>query len=308
MINMEFLKLVDGNVIANKNYLIMRYLNYIDVSVSTQKEYYSGLKMFFDYCKRSNVNDIERKTIIEYRDYLRDEGKSANTINLYLVSVKNFFKWLEFEGIYKDVTKNIKAMPVQSQHIRESLDIYQIKELLRFCQDDKERLIISLAITTGIRCNEMCNIRIQDIVNKNGSNCLYVLGKARQGMRTDYVTISDDILKQIKEYIKKYNITEYLFTSNSNNSKGKTLSTRSMREIVNKIYERAGIKNNNLVFHSLRHSFCNINLKSGNDITEISKAMRHRNITTTMRYVKDIEAENNKCFNTVNDLLFAAVN
>lgn len=305
MICMEFLKSVDSNVIANKNYLIMRYLNYIDVSSTTQKEYYSGLKMFFEYCRQNNINDIERKTIIEYRDHLRNEGKSANTINLYLVSVKNFFKWLEFEGIYKDVTKNIKAMPVQSTHIRESLDVEQVKELLKFCQDDKERLIISLAVTTGIRCNEMCNIRVQDIVNKNGINCLYILGKARQGMRTDYVVISDDILSQIKQYIKAHNVTEYLFTSNSNNSKGQALSTRSMRDIVNKIYERAGIKNSNLVFHSLRHSFCNINLKNGNDITEISKAMRHRNITTTMRYVKDIEAENNKCFSTVNDLLFA---
>ena len=250
---MKDLKVIDSNIIANQKVLMERYLNYIDVSTATQKEYYSGLKMFFEYCKDNNINNIQRKDIIEYRDSLRKQGKAANTINLYLVSVKNFFKWLDFEGIYKDIAKNIKALSVQSTHVRESLDVEQIKKLLSYCQDDKEKLIISLAITTGIRCNEMCNIRIQDIVNKNGANCLYVLGKARQGMRTDFVVISNDILKQIKEYVKKYNITEYLFTSNSNNSKGKALSTRSMRDIVNKIYERAGIKNPNLVFHSLRH-------------------------------------------------------
>ena len=172
MRKMEVLNLVRSDIVANQVSLMERYLDYIDVSDATQKEYHTGLKLFFEYCKEKNINEVKRQDIIEYRNRLQEQGKSANTINLYLVSVKNFFKWLEYEGIYKDVAKNIKAMPVQNTHIRESLDVDQIKELLKHCQDDKEKLIISLAITTGIRCNEMCNIRVQDIVNKNGVNCL----------------------------------------------------------------------------------------------------------------------------------------
>lgn len=247
------LKVIENDIIIKHNELMQKYLDYIDVSKATTKEYSTGIKMFFEYCLNNNIINIQRKDIIQYRDYLQQQGKSANTINLYLVSIKNFFKWLDYEGIYKDISQNIKALPVESTHIRESLNIEQVKELLNYCHTDKERLIISLAITTGIRCNEMCNIRIQDFVEKNGVTCLYVLGKARSGMRTDFVVISDTLLKQIKDYVSKENITEYLFTSNSNNSKGKPLSTRSMRDIVNKIYERAGIKNPNLVFHSLRH-------------------------------------------------------
>jgi len=298
------LRLLESNIIANQNILMERYLKYIDVSRNTQKEYYSGLKMFFEYCNNRKLDTIQRQDIIEYRDSLKEQGKSANTINLYLVSVKNFFKWLDFEGIYKDITKNIKALPVQNTHIRESLNMDQVKELLSYCQNDKEKLIISLAITTGIRCNEMCNIRVQDIVRKNNANCLYVLGKARHGMRTDFVVISNNILNQIKEYIKKYNITEYLFTSNSNNSKGKTLSTRSMREIVNKIYERAGMKNENLVFHSMRHSFATIAIKNGADIREVSQSLRHKSLAVSMTYVHDLEMTENKCSRNVSDLLF----
>lgn len=299
------LKVFEDNIIVNQQKLIERYLKYIDVSLATQKEYYSGLKMFFEYCQKNKLDTIQRKDIIEYRDELQRQGKSANTINLYLVSIKNFFKWLSYEGIYKNIAENIKAMPIQATHIRESLDVEQIKELLKYCQDDKEKLIITLAITTGIRCNEMCNIRVQDIVNKNGANCLYVLGKARQGMRTDFVVISDKILAQIKEYIKKYNVAEYLFTSNSNNSKGKTLSTRSMRDIVNKIYERAGIKSDNLVFHSLRHSFATISMKTGMDIRKVSQQLRHKEINTSLRYMHDLEMTDNKCTDNITKLLFA---
>lgn len=302
---MDGLSLINNNIIQKQEELINKYLNYIDVSNQTEKEYSFGLKNFFDYCNTNNITDIQREHIIAYRNYLQKQNKSANTINLYLVSVKNFFKWLEYEGIYKNIAQNIKAMPIESTHVRSALNIDQVKQLLQYCNSDKERLIISLAITTGIRCNEMCNIRLQDFVEKNGKTCLYVLGKARKGMKTDYVVITDDVLKQVKEYIKANNIQDYLFTSNSNNSKGKPISTRSMRDIVNKIYERAGIKNENLVFHSLRHSFCNISLESGIPLQEVSMAMRHKGIATTMRYVKDIESQNNKCYNNVSSLLFA---
>ena len=263
-------------ILENRENYIKRYLEYIDVSEETIREYSSGLKMFFEYCSINNINNITRQDIIRYRDYLKEQGKSANTINLYLVSIKNFFKWLDYEGIYKDISKNIKALPIETTHIRESLNVDQVKYLLSYCQNDKEKLIISLAITTGIRCNEMCNIRVQDFVEKNGTTCLYVLGKARQGLRTDYVIIPNNILLNIKEYIINNNITDYLFISNSNNSKGKPLSTRSMRDIVNKIYERAGMKNENLVFHSLRHSYSTIAIQNGADIREVSQSLRHK--------------------------------
>ena len=302
---MENLETLKNNGITNYNELMQKYLEYIDVSNATEKEYYTGLKMFFQYCDTNNINNITRQDIINYREHLKEQGKSANTINLYLVSIKNFFKWLDFEGIYKDISQNIKAMPIERTHIRQSLNIEQVKDLLQYCENDKERLIISLAITTGIRCNEMCNIRIKDFVEKNGVNCLYVLGKARQGMKTDFVIISNNILQQIKEYIINNNITDYLFISNSNNSKGKPISTKSMRNIVNKIYERAGIKTENLVFHSLRHSFATISITNGSDIREVSQSLRHKSISTSMTYIHDLEMVNNKCSNNVSNLLFA---
>ena len=151
----------------------------------------------------------------------------------------------------------------------------------------------------------MCNIRVQDFVIKNDKVCLYVLGKARQGMRTDFVVISNELFEQIKQYINDNNITEYLFTSNSNNSKGKVVSTRTMRDVVNNIYKRSGLKNKDLVFHSLRHSNANLSIQNGIDIREVSQNLRHKNIQTTLIYLHDLEMTNNKCSNTISNLLFA---
>ena len=302
---MNDLKVFENELLQRKDTLIQKYLEYIDVSQNSSKEYNVGLKMFFTYCSNNNINNITRQDIINFREYLKEQNKSANTINLYLVAIKNFFKWLDYEGLYKDISQNIKSLPVESTHIRQAISQEQIKQLLDNCQNDKERLIISLAITTGIRCNEMCNIRLQDFKQKDDKTVLYVLGKARQGMKSDFVIIPDNIFYIIKQYIKEYNIIDYLFTSNSNNSKGKPLSTRSMRDIVNKIYERTGIKNENVVFHSLRHGFSTIAIQNGADIREVSQSLRHKEISTTMRYLHDLEMINNKCSDTISNLLFA---
>lgn len=294
---------INANVIANKEQYIEKFLEYIDVSNNTIKEYTAGLKRFFNYCYENNVVEIQRQDVINFREYLKDNNKEATTINLYLASVKNFFKWLEYEGIYKDITRNVKSLPVEKGHKREAVTVEQLKTMLSFCKDKRERLILLITITTGLRCNELRNIMVQDFKKKNGTICLYVLGKARAGLKADYVIIPEDLYQEIQEYIQENNITEYLFVSSSNNNKGNLISTRAIRDIVNKIYKKAGLDKNLYVFHSLRHGFCNISLMNDIDIVEVSKAMRHKSIQTTMTYVRDIEAKDNRCFAAVSSLV-----
>lgn len=294
---------INNNVIANKEQYIEKFLEYIDVSNNTIKEYAAGLKRFFNYCYENNIVEVQRQDIINFREHLKENNREATTINLYLASVKNFFKWLEYEGVYKDITRNVKSLPVQRGHKREAVTVDQLKNMLSFCKDKREKLILLITITTGLRCNELRNIMVEDFKERNGTVCLYVLGKARAGLKTDYVVIPDNLYKEIKDYIKENNITDYLFVSNSNNSRGNLMSTRAIRDIVNKIYEKAGLDKDLYVFHSLRHGFCNISLMNDIDIVEVSKAMRHKSIQTTMTYVRDIEAKDNKCFATVSNLV-----
>ena len=294
---------VNNNVIANKEQYIEKFLEYIDVSNNTIKEYAAGLKRFFNYCHENKIVEIERQDVINFRESLKSSKKEASTINLYLASVKNFFKWLEYEGVYKDITRNVKSLPVERGHKREAVTVEQLKTMLSFCKDSRERLILLITITTGLRCNELRNIMVKDFVERNNAICLYVLGKARAGLKTDYVVIPNELYEEVKTYIKENNITDYLFVSNSNNNKGNLMSNRAIRDIVNKIYHKAGMNSSSYVFHSLRHGFCNISLMNDVDIVEVSKAMRHKSIQTTMTYVRDIEAKDNKCFATVGNLV-----
>ena len=105
--------------------LIQRFLNYIDVSENTTKAYNVGLIQFNEYLKANNIKEPTRETIIEFREYLLENHK-PKTVNLYLIAVKNFYSWLEYEGITKDISKKIKGIKLEQRHLKRGLSQEEI--------------------------------------------------------------------------------------------------------------------------------------------------------------------------------------
>lgn len=288
-------------VVLNYNNLIERFLNYIDVSTNTLQTYKRCLKQFMLYLNENNIKNPTREDILNWKEYLMQNNK-PNTVNLYLVSVKSLFKWLEYEEITKDITKNIKSISISTEHLRQAFNIEQIKIMLENCNDLREKMIISLTFSCGIRANELVNIRLEDFKEKNGVLILYLLGKGRE-YKQDYVVIPENIRKLLLEYINEYKIQDYLFVSTSNNNNGGKLTTKTIRYITNKLFEKCGFKDNEHSFHSLRHAFATESIKSGIDIREVSQALRHKSLNVTMHYLHDLEKTQNKCSTNVASLL-----
>lgn len=273
------------------------YLSYIDVSDNSVNTYNVGIKAFAEYLKEKDVKRPTRADVINFREYLKEEH-TIPTINSYLIAVRNFFRFLEYNGIYKNIAENVKGLRDTELHKRNALTLEQCNLLIENAKDDREKIIILLALTCGLRINEITNVRIEDFKQENGNIVLYVLGKGKTD-KVDYVIVDKDIFEMIKDYVRKYEISDYLFVSNSNNHKGEKMHSGSIRAIVNSMYERAGLKTDKVVFHSLRHSFATIALENGQDIREVSKALRHSNLGVTERYAHDIQAKNNKCSSVV---------
>lgn len=281
--------------------LIDSFINYIDVSENTMITYKRSLKQFWNYMKMRNIQFPTRENIIEFKEYLLENNK-PNTANLYLASVKNFYKWLEYMDITKDISKNIKSISIPNEHLKQAFNIEQIKLLLDNCKNIREKMIILLTFSCGIRSNELVNIRLEDFKEKNNVLVLYLLGKGRK-YKQDYVIIPTNVKKILIEYIKEYNIKDYLFVSTSNNNNGGKLTTKTIRYIANKLFKDCGLKDEEHTFHSLRHSFATESIKSGIDIREVSQALRHKSISVTMSYLHDLEKTKNKCSTNVANLL-----
>lgn len=291
-----------NNIIENNNFdlvlqetrIVERYLDYIDVTQKSIDTYKRGLKSFFLYMKSKGIKNPTREDLIDYRETLKTDGHSLSTVNTYLISIRNFFKWLEYEDIYKDISKNIKGVTVSREHKREPLTKEQIDLVLKNVENTREKVIFLLGLCCGCRANEICNIQIRDFVKKGDKILLYLLGKARDG-KVDYVVVDNTLYDLILKYVDEYNITNYLITSTYKND-GSKVTNKTIRFIVKQMLRRVGIDSELYSCHSLRHSFATLNLLDGKNIREVSKALRHKNLATTEIYAHDIEQRNNSCF------------
>lgn len=281
--------------------LITKYLGYIDVTDNTIRTYNVGLMQFMKYLKLKGIKNPEREDIINFREYLQKEHKPT-TINSYLIAVRNFYSWLEYEDIAKNISKKVKGIRVGTEHKRNSLTEEQCKLVLSNTENIREKAMFLLATTCGIRANELINIRLEDFKIKDGKICLYLLGKARD-YKEDFVVVDYSVYKIIDDYIKQYGINDYLFTSISNHNANGKLTTKTIRLIIKNMFKRVGIVGDEYSCHSCRHTFATLSIKNGQDIREVSQALRHKSLSTSMIYIHDLEKINNKCSSGVSNLL-----
>ena len=283
--------------------LIQRFLNYIDVSDNTIKSYNVGLIQFNEYLKANRIKTPTREDVINFREELKLTHK-PNTVNAYLIAIRNFYSWLEYEDITKNITKNIKGIKLERHHLRRGLSQEEIKQVLNVCKNIREELIIKLTLTCALRVNEVRNIRLEDFYNDKGVIMLRVLGKARDGLKQDSVKIDERIFELIKQYCREYDVKDYLFYSTSNESYGQVMSTVSLRKIVNNLFKKANLDMDMLAFHSLRHSACEMLLESNTPIQDVSEFMRHKSISTVINYSKELNVRNNTMTSTLGDFVF----
>ena len=173
--------------------LIKRFLNYVDVSDSSVQTYSVGLAQFNNYLKESNIKNPTREDIIGFRESLKTTHK-PNTVNAYLIAVRNFYSWLEYENITKDVSKKVKGIKLEKYHLKRGLSQEEIKKILDVCKDTREELLIKIMIICALRINEVRNIRLEDFYDDRGVVMLKVLGKAREGLKRDSVKIDDRLI------------------------------------------------------------------------------------------------------------------
>lgn len=280
------------------------FLNYIDVSEKTIETYNIAINQFICYLLENDIKNPTRQDIINFRENLKENHKPT-TINGYMIALRNFFKYLKHENIYENITEDVKGVKIETHHLKRSLSQEEVQEVLKHCKNDKEVLMIKLMISCALRCNEVINIELSDFYNDGGVIMLKVLGKGRDGYKQDSVKIDSRLYQNIKEYINRYNIVDYLFTSNSNNNNGGKLTTKTIRTTIKRIFEDSGLDNIDLLTaHSLRHTSATLALRNGMSIEEVSENLRHKDISTTQIYIDELNKKESLFANKLCDMLY----
>lgn len=277
------------------------FIDYLDVSNGTLATYKEGIKAFLEYLAVKNIKCPTRNDLRAFREELK--GKlSVYTINSYLTSIRRFFGYLEQNGIYEDITSDIKGVKISKIPKKQVLTLEQTKEIYNSLTNLREKCLFSLFVSTGMRAIEVSRALIEDIKVHNGEFVLFFQGKMRED-KNEYVKLSDQTLQDILNYIgdrKSGNI----FVSTSNHNKGNGVTTKTLRLEIKNIFKRFNLDYDTFSCHSLRRTFATIAYNGGADIYEIKEVLRHRSVSTTQRYISQTARDNNKTECNVSNLIF----
>ena len=282
------------------------FMQYIDVKDKSLETYTRSLKQFFNYITVKGITEPTRQDIVQYRETLKADKQPA-TVQLYMIAVKQFFKWTDKAGIYPNVADNVKGVSVSKGMKKDYLTTGQVKDVLSRIDTEtvkgkRDYAIIALMVTCGLRDIEVSRANVADLRTRQNSTVLYIQGKGKDD-RESFVVVPDSLETVIRDYLKaRGGNSKALFTSNSNHGKGDRLTTRSISRIVKTAMINAGLDSDRLTAHSLRHTAVTQALIAGQTLQEVQQFARHSNINTTLIYAHNLENEQNQCSGKLADM------
>ena len=219
------------------------------------------------------------------------------SIKRKMASLKAFFNFWEFEDkISVSPFRKMRLTIKEEKKLPNVMTLSEISKILKLAYRIKEQhrgnnkysyvtairdiVVIELLFSTGARVSEITGLKTSNI-NLNTGNII-IKGK---GNKERLIQICNkEVLEIAKEYyfLNKENIQkagDFLLT----NRFGNGISDQSVRGIVKRIKEKAGI-NRRVTPHIFRHSFATLLLENDVDIKYIQTLLGHSSISTTQIY------------------------
>ncbi len=272
-----------------------QFLEYLEIergrSIKTVENYNRYLIRFFAYAKIKQPKDISDHKIREFRLWLnRQPGTHSKTVkkctqNYYLIAIRSFLKYMAYKEIESLAPERIELAKVPERN----LDLISSDELLRLLSSPdksdlkslRDRAILELLFSTGLRVSELCSLSRDIDISKNEFS---IRGK---GEKIRVVFLSPEAKQTIKTYLnKRTDMDDSMFIRISKaelKNKSLRITTRSVERIVKHHAIKAGISKK-VTPHVIRHSFATDLLQNGADIRSVQALLGHANINTTQIY------------------------
>jgi integrase/recombinase XerC len=263
-------------------------------SINTAKSYFFDLKIFFSFMNILNLDKLESLkslsgiTIFNIRGFIAkiSDNCCAKTQKRSICAIKSLFNFLNIKySINKDFLLLIKSKKI-SKTLPKSINYEDIMTAINnielVSKDDwtqkRDKAIMLLLYSTGIRISEALSIKLCDINDNN----IIVNGK-RSKQR--YVPLIEQAKDAIFDYIKslpiRLNAQDFVFI----NTKYEPLSRSSYALTLIKLRKVMGLPNF-FSAHKLRHSFATHLLSRGADLRSIQELLGHEKLSTTQHYTE----------------------
>lgn len=219
---------------------------------------------------------------------LYDIGLDARSQARILSGVRTFCKFLMLSGLTDRDPGELLVSPKIGVHLPEVLSVEEIDQLIAAIRlDSKEgqrnRAMIEVLYSCGLRVSELCNLKLSDLFLDEGF--IKVKGK---GSKERLVPISPRAVKELRLYFIDRNLwqippeyQDYVFITVKRGTRN--IGRIMVFHLIKQLAEKAGI-NKNISPHTLRHSFATHLLEGGANLRVIQAMLGHESIATTEIY------------------------
>ena len=284
--------------------LIQNYLDYLKLekrySRHTIKAYNTDLTIFALYLKNIYDTKIHKASHKMIRSWLVEElnkGNSATTINRKITSLKSFYKYLlKLKKVDSNPTLKIISSKT-SKKLPQFIGVEDMHVLLNKLElkDDfpglRDKLIIEIFYSTGIRLSELINIKIVDVDVKKSQ--IKVLGKRN---KERIIPLTFELRKSIEKYFvlrMKQNVIDRSFFLITDS--GKKLNASMVYRKVNNLLNGVTTLSQKSP-HILRHTFATHMLNNGADLNTIKELLGHVSLSATEVYTHNTVDKLKKIF------------
>lgn len=276
-----------------KNSPLERYRIYLrlekGLSPRTLEAYMSDVEKFAAYIAEEG-GDLLTVELEQLRDYLAtlvDVGIHPRTQARLLSSLRSFYGFLKIDGYIESNPTELLKSPKLPMHLPDVLTLDEIDRVidaidLSQLEGQRNRAMIEVLYSCGLRVSELCNLKISDLYLDE--EFVRVTGK---GDKQRLVPISPRAIAELNYYFNdrdhieiKPGYEDYVFISER---RRKPLSRITVFHIVKELVEAAGIQKN-VSPHTFRHSFATHLLEGGANLRIIQAMLGHESIATTEIY------------------------
>jgi integrase/recombinase XerD len=264
----------------------------VDTTIHNYVTYVANFKQFI----QKPLSELTREDVRTFIESLHKSGKRKASVSNYVIALRGYFNWLAnltedkhhiAMSFYLSKIVKIKreqrmiVVPTQDDVKKLRKTLYAYRDACQFNRDSRlyretvrDIAILELLITSGLRSNELRNLKLADIDLKNKMLSVRV-GKGDKQRVSLFNEKAELALLQFLE-TADLSAEDYLFPFKQGNI---------INYIIKKWTTRANI-NKKLHAHSFRHFFITESHRQNVDIMSISDQVGHTSVNTTKGYIR----------------------
>lgn len=231
--------------------------------------------------------DVSEKEITAFLSLLYDVGLAPRSQARVISSLRSFYTFLEMEELITvNPLQNIET-PKLGRKLPDILSVEEVdliidKVDLEKDEGQRNRAIIELLYSCGLRVSELVNLEVTSIYHEE--EVILVTGK---GDKQRFVPIPPAAIKEIDSYVYGMRSGLNIKPGHENvlflNRRGAKLTREMIFTIVRNLNKR-WLPEKNISPHTFRHSFATHLVEGGADLRAVQEMLGHASILTTEIY------------------------